>query len=80
MKCSVANTSANTSLNLSYTDVAQTPLNSISVNLNSILSMRIMPLIMTDTLFYIINIFRVISKDTDKTLAEIIRRTIKKEI
>ena len=80
IKCSVVNTPANTSPNPSYTDMAQTPSNSIPANLNSILSIRIMPLIITNILFCTINISRVISKDTNKTLTGAIRRTIEREI
>ena len=80
MKYSVISTYVNISLNLSYADVTRTSSNSISANLNSTTFIRITSLIITDTLYYIINTFRVANKNTNKTSAEVIRKTIKKEI
>jgi hypothetical protein len=80
MKCPAFNTSANTSPNPSYADVARTPPNSILANLNSISSIGTILSTMTDTLYYTIDISRVANEDMDKTSASVIRIAIEKEI
>ena len=72
--------SANISSYSLYADVARTPPNRMPLNLNSILFMKITPLIMTDTLYCIINTFRVVNEDTEKISADAIRMTVKKKI
>jgi hypothetical protein len=73
-------TTALTSPNPSYANVARTPPNSSPANLNSISSMETTPSTMTDSLFCTIDTSRVESREDDRISVGAIRRAVEREI
>jgi hypothetical protein len=76
----IAAFTALTSPNPSYVNVACLALNSLPMNVNSILSMGTTSSIMMDTLFCILDISYVVEGENNKTTISVIRLIIEKEI